>query len=187
MKKLMMAVAVVAAAVSANAATIQWGNTSTSKIVGLDGSTAMSTADTKSYLLTAQLWAVDGSGNETLVFEQASTASSSIFMNAGIMKTSSQAYTYGKESSQNDALYALFTITVGEQKYEMKVDQGWTNTQTSDGSATLELTWAEGTYGGLAGTQTAGSKGAWQAVPEPTSGLLMLLGFAGLALRRRRA
>lgn len=27
----------------------------------------------------------------------------------------------------------------------------------------------------------------WQSVPEPTSGLLMLLGFAGLALRRRRA
>jgi len=27
----------------------------------------------------------------------------------------------------------------------------------------------------------------WVAVPEPTSGLLMLLGMAGLALRRRRA
>ena len=28
---------------------------------------------------------------------------------------------------------------------------------------------------------------SWQAVPEPTSGLLMLVGLAGLALRRRRA
>ena len=27
----------------------------------------------------------------------------------------------------------------------------------------------------------------WQVVPEPTSGLLMLLGMAGLALRRKRA
>ena len=33
-------------------------------------------------------------------------------------------------------------------------------------------------------TQTASN---WVAVPEPTSGLLMLLGMAGLALRRRRA
>lgn len=38
------------------------------------------------------------------------------------------------------------------------------------------------------GTFTAATSG-WQttAVPEPTSGLLMLLGMAGLALRRRRA
>ena len=31
------------------------------------------------------------------------------------------------------------------------------------------------------------ASGGWAAVPEPTSGLLMLLGMAGLALRRKRA
>lgn len=31
------------------------------------------------------------------------------------------------------------------------------------------------------------SSAGWQAVPEPTSGLLMLVGLAGLALRRKRA
>ena len=39
-------------------------------------------------------------------------------------------------------------------------------------------------FGEIVGSQTAGN---WTAVPEPTSGLLMLLGMAGLALRRRRA
>ena len=31
------------------------------------------------------------------------------------------------------------------------------------------------------------ASGSWSSVPEPTSGLLLLLGVAGLALRRRRA
>ena len=41
------------------------------------------------------------------------------------------------------------------------------------------------------GSQSTASQaaGAWTSVnvPEPTSGLLMLLGMAGLALRRKRA
>ena len=40
-------------------------------------------------------------------------------------------------------------------------------------------------FGNMAtATQTASN---WVAVPEPTSGLLMLLGLAGLALKRKRA
>jgi len=34
---------------------------------------------------------------------------------------------------------------------------------------------------------TKGSVGAWTTVPEPTSALLILLGMAGLALKRKRA
>ena len=34
---------------------------------------------------------------------------------------------------------------------------------------------------------TVSGAGWYTAVPEPTSGLLMLVGLAGLALRRRRA
>ena len=46
------------------------------------------------------------------------------------------------------------------------------------------------TYSSLDGKFVASanfSSATWQSVPEPTSGLLMLLGMAGLALRRRRA
>lgn len=38
-----------------------------------------------------------------------------------------------------------------------------------------------------AANMLAGTSANFQSVPEPTSGLLMLLGMAGLALRRRRA
>lgn len=38
------------------------------------------------------------------------------------------------------------------------------------------------------GYDTKGTAGSnWQAIPEPTSGLLLLLGVAGLALKRKRA
>ena len=45
-------------------------------------------------------------------------------------------------------------------------------------------------FGAMSGANLAANKfynSTWTAVPEPTSGLLMLLGMAGLALRRRRA
>ena len=43
--------------------------------------------------------------------------------------------------------------------------------------------------GNLSWSKTMAQTSGWTttAVPEPTSGLLMLLGMAGLALRRRRA
>ncbi len=41
------------------------------------------------------------------------------------------------------------------------------------------------TFGNM--TTATQDPGNWQAVPEPTSGLLLLLGVAGLALRRKRA
>ena len=44
------------------------------------------------------------------------------------------------------------------------------------------LAWAVGS-----GSFSFEGNGTWSAVPEPTSGLLMLLGMAGLALRRKRA
>lgn len=40
---------------------------------------------------------------------------------------------------------------------------------------------------GITSANTVGYSGTVANVPEPTSGLLMLVGLAGLALRRRRA
>ena len=65
----------------------------------------------------------------------------------------------------------------------------WYITETSAGAKTGASDSALGSAAfdiADVGSHTAGN---WTAVaaPEPTSGLLMLLGMAGLALRRRRA
>lgn len=41
------------------------------------------------------------------------------------------------------------------------------------------------TFGNM--TTATQDPGNWQSIPEPTSGLLLLLGMAGLALKRKRA
>ena len=80
----------------------------------------------------------------------------------------------------------IITDTVGDQEfYIANVASGTNNgTGTVLGASNLGTQWASTTSGK---SSTIGSWTATAAVPEPTSGLLMLLGFAGLALRRKRA
>ena len=67
-----------------------------------------------------------------------------------------------------------FTIT---GSYTDGAGKAWTYAGTGFGSTD--------TFGG--DTMAGFDAGTWTAVPEPTSGLLLLLGVAGLALKRKRA
>ena len=59
--------------------------------------------------------------------------------------------------------------------------------QNSAGNQVLSQSWTSATGAKVLSWGKQSTSGAtWTAVPEPTSGLLMLLGIAGLALRRRR-
>ena len=63
-----------------------------------------------------------------------------------------------------------------------------TNGGNATGSGFYEVAWNASTGGSIfPDASFAGASMATAVAPEPTSGLLMLLGMAGLALRRRRA
>ena len=108
-------------------------------------------------------------------------------MTAGQLQNATWSDTFGTDATTGDKFYIHAVMTVDKQAYEMDIgkDNPFAITAVNN-TGTDTFSWAAGTYGGLAGTGTAGSKGAWAPVPEPTSGLLMLLGMAGLALRRGR-
>ena len=84
---------------------------------------------------------------------------------------------------------ALFVLIDGDGKYVK-----WTDTLTGNSEQETSPTTTALTASGIGGYITAqggmksfGGTPGPTPIPEPTSGLLMLLGVAGLALRRRRA
>ena len=175
MKKLMMAVAIVCAAVGAQAAQINWANATTSTITDLTGADM-----SKSYYTSLIVSLVDSEG--TVV-----ASTTAIGMTAGVLTGTGLTYTYsyGTDYSTGDTFSILAKLTVDGKEYEMSFGE-FSITAVND-TGTDKFVWADGTYGGLADTGTAGSGASWAAVPEPTSGLLLALGICGLALKRKRA
>ena len=132
-------------------------NWQAANIYGADGTTKFSG--------TATLYAII-SGTDTAV--QVATASS------GAVAKANTAFSNDNLVGGN-AYDFYFVIEDGGKKFTSDV-------KTASAQATSTITV---NFGNMAtATQNASN---WAAVPEPTSGLLMLLGMAGLALKRKRA
>ena len=183
MKKLIMALAAVAIAAGVQAAQIKWsaaniyaGN-STDKVLGTaylyDAATISQSA------LFAAIEAAAGS------YDMSTKAISSVAMaNAGAVPATT--FGYGTTSTQYTMYFAILD---GDNVYFSNE-----KTFTTTASETVANTVGFGnqnngtvTFSGTAATSGFGGAGHWSAVPEPPSGLLMLLGLAGLALKRKRA
>ncbi len=88
-----------------------------------------------------------------------------------------------KDETTYTAYLAIFdtaTITDTSKYYLTSLSDAFT---TMTGSETVQVKFGNQSTP----SQAAGAWGSVSPVPEPTSGLLMLIGMAGLALRRRRA
>lgn len=182
MKKLMIMMAVAIAAVVGNAATVTWGVTSVAASPANSAEAGMVAylMDGSSYSAFSTLLAGEFTKDQLTTFvtanklyDGATTAVAGRFGTTINVAESDGDYKAG--DSVNAYIVLFDTDTLAKAEYF-----AYTETQSATvGAAGAPITLSYGTF-------DAGTSG-WQAVPEPTSGLLMLVGLAGLALRRRRA
>ena len=191
MKKLMIALAAVAVAAVAQAASVDWSisqnqwtlNDGSKAAAGftvylINGATSL---ETIAAAINSTTGAFDA--DQTWVF--GSSATTGTKGKVAELTTTTDKLTRG--TSYDFSLLMIDATAEGGPKY-MVSD---TYAQTAYLSGTDEATsmvFGSDSFGANALTYNATSAAnGWAAVPEPTSGLLMLLGMAGLALRRRRA
>lgn len=205
MKKLMMAAALVLAAISLNAATTSWNwSTGTSVLKGGytgNGASSAIMGNTTVYCLFAEgATGTSDTSAQTALLAGLRDGSITFGDLATKAKASTQTDAAGKILAANGENFDLTTVAVGGSAYFYEVvvspDQDFVylsglvkaTAQDEGKSAVFVTTSGASTQLRDATGETAYGSAGWYAVaPEPTSGLMMLLGLGALALRRRRA
>ena len=198
MKKLMFMLAAVACAASMQAATYNWQWYTTDAASSAFESSPATLANTAIYLFfdqanTSGTLANTSKGNTltTLRADGKTIADTGYYASATLNdsgKLTAQSFT--TSSAVKTYAYAVIIAdgTDGSQWAYFTANKNTTGLETGSGSFAFSV--ASATTKGL--TETGTGAGWYQIkaaadVPEPTSGLLMLIGMAGLALRRKRA
>ena len=198
MKKLMMALGVMALAATVQAATFRW----------YMGSPVSPSDDATGQISSGTLYLFAGSGQSDLlsgyVAAIAADSTSGItyltgaagYVGSATLSSSTKFASTTVDSasvSSGRVVWSETTSDASRSYYQVLVDgdniyisdsltttvsgTGNTNFSFANNESRTTLKQASDGYAG----------GGWYAVPEPTSGLLMLLGMAGLALKRKRA
>ena len=185
MKKMIMAVAIVCAAALAQAATVGW-NVATGSATYANDQYMVFVIGQKDVTSVDQMVALlnDGADVSGYAFGSGNLNANglgSVLGNASGKTLDAGTYT---------AFVAIFDSAApvaGESNYALIT--GATGLTKSVGSSTASISFATGAQGTFLGNssnwQSFGSAGP--IAPEPTSGLLLLLGMAGLALKRKHA
>ena len=160
MKKLLILAAAIVADVAANAASFKW---TASNIYGADGN---------KFAGEITLMAYESASDISTAF----VATTFTPATAGVVNK-----TFSSDAFTGDVAYDFYMVMS-----QMVDDKVYTFTSDPKAGVVAQATTTPTVGFGNMATATQAA-GAWTAVPEPTSGLLMLLGMAGLALKRKRA
>ena len=166
MKKLLLVVTLAIAATFAQAAAVSWQATS---IKDINGDAIGTKAESAGWSAVCTIFAADGA---TIVGTSTDkTAAMSKF--DGTVDGTAAGTTYYAQLVITDNLGNTITSEKAQFTTDSSATYGAINFTNGSkfATATAKIDYASG----------------WTAAPEPTSGLLLLLGMAGLALKRKRA
>ena len=178
MKKIMIATAAAMLGIAANAASIAWSATAYNYVDAEGAVYTAATAPAGTFVL-AYLGSGTADWSNAVVVNEG-TVGFSVAMGSTTAKASGS-YIVDVDTYKNGDIFGVMFKDAEGNLSQLEYVGGAKN------EVTYTISGLKDEASTLSGFTFATANYTTAAVPEPTSGLLMLVGLAGLALRRRRA